>query len=105
MHFDMNGNDLDLKLVLKLATEGHPSFYPVFKKVLSEFDSKLRSLSPSLNPEDLEVCAYTRMGFRTLQIAYYKKTTTRAVESRKYRIRKRINIPKQKNFMKYINDI
>lgn len=101
----MRNKDLDVKLVLKLATEGHPSFYSIFKKVYPEFNSKLRSLAPSLNPEDMAVYAYTRLGFRTLQIAYYRKTTIRAIESRKYRIRKRINIPKQEDFMKHISEL
>src|SRR5690554_6376558 len=87
-------NPGDLKLLLELAKKGCPTFYSVFTLVYPEFHAKLCSQAPRLNPDDLTVCAYTRLGFSTLQIAYYSKSTIRAIDSRKYRIRRNLNVPK-----------
>lgn len=90
------------KLVVELAKKGCPSFYPAFAFIYPEFDKKLRGSAPCLKLEDLAICAYTKLGFRTLQIAYFINTSDRAIDSRKYRIRKKLNVPKGSDFRKFI---
>lgn len=49
--------------------------------------------APSLVTSDLLICAQLRLGFYTKEIARYTKNSVRAVEGKKYRIRKKLNIP------------
>lgn len=95
-------NEAPLALVIELAEKGCPAFYSAFALVYPQFDEKLRATGPSLRPEDLAICAYTKLGFQTKQIAQFKKLSIRAVDSRKYRIRKILGIEKGVAFSEYI---
>lgn len=64
--------------------------YPVFAK---EIDIRL----PKLSPTDLKTCYLLRLDLSTKEIAQITNSSIRAVESRKYRIRKRLNLKTEVN--------
>lgn len=82
-----------LKDIIGLAMANDPAFLIKFQEHHSVFIQKLMERAPSLVTTDLLICAQLRLGFYTKEIARYTKTTVRAVEGKKYRIRKKLNIP------------
>lgn len=82
-----------LKDIIGLAMANEPAFLIKFQEHHSVFIQKLMERAPSLVTTDLLICAQLRLGFYTKEIARYTKTTVRAVEGKKYRIRKKLNIP------------
>ncbi len=81
-----------LKEINNLVKDNDPSFYAKFKEHHPVFIYKLTKHSPDILSSDLDLCAKLKLGFNTKEIAYFSKTSLRAVESRKYRIRKKIGL-------------
>lgn len=82
----------ELKFITHLAMSNDPCFFLKFKEFDSIFIKKLLELSPKLVAAELELCALMRLSFETKEIARYTRQSVRAVESKKFRIRKKLNI-------------
>ncbi len=54
---------------------------------------------------DVEVCIYIKLNFTTKQIAQLKNVSVRAVEGRKYRIRKALGIKPDENMNVWMSEI
>ncbi|WP_395057521.1 ATP-binding protein [Flavobacterium sp.] len=85
----------DLKTLTDLAVKGDKNFFVKFEILYSFYCEKLLQKCPDLTQRDLELCAYLKLNYSTKEIANCTKSSVRAIESRKYRIRKKFNIPKQ----------
>lgn len=83
----------ELKEILQLAINNAPSFLVKFKAMEFQFFEKLNQISPKLVESELILCAYLRLHFETKEIARYTHLSVRAVQAKKYRIRKKLNIP------------
>lgn len=83
----------ELKEVVQLAVENNPAFFIRFNEFDTEFSKKLLSIAPNLVASEVEFCALLRLNFETKEIARYTKSSVRAVEGKKYRIRKKIGMP------------
>ena len=83
----------ELKEIVQLAVENNPAFFVKFNEFDTEFSKKLLSIAPNLVASEIEFCALLRLNFETKEIARYTKSSVRAVEGKKYRIRKKIEIP------------
>ena len=81
------------------------SFYIKFKEVFPGFEDKILSINTSLKPLDLEICAFIKLNFTTKQIATIKNISVRAVEGRKYRIRKALSISQDDNMYVWMSKI
>ncbi len=86
-----------LKALTELAHAKDPSFMKRFRETESVFIHAHLEISPQLLPAELELCAYIRLNFDTKEIARTCKLSVRAVESRKYRIRKKLGIDGETN--------
>lgn len=100
---DMDLNRLDY--IIELAQNNDKYFYLKFSEIFPEFNQTLLSISSQLTPSDLEYCALMKLNFDTKQIAILKKTSVSSVESRKYRIRKKLNIDSSENIYKWLMKI
>ncbi|MFP3836197.1 helix-turn-helix transcriptional regulator, partial [Chryseobacterium sp. SIMBA_028] len=69
------------------------------------FNQSLLNISTHLTPTDLEYCALIKLNFDTKQIATLKKISIGSVESRKYRIRKKLNINNSENIYTWMTKI
>lgn len=87
-----------LKEVVELAMANNPAFLLKFNEFDIDFCKKLQGLAPSLVATELEFCVMTRLNFETKEIAQYTKSSVRSIESKKYRIRKKLNIPSEQDF-------
>jgi len=100
---DIDLNKLDH--IIELAQNNDKSFYLKFSEIFPAFNQTLLSISSQLTPSDLEYCALMKLNFDTKQIAVVKKTSVSSVESRKYRIRKKLNIDSSENIYKWLMKI
>lgn len=57
-----------------------------------EFFKKIKEEHPELNKSEIIICYYLFMGFTNKEIAVFLNATIRSVESRRYRISKKMNL-------------
>lgn len=70
-----------------------------------EFFKQIEGKYPQLNKSEIIICYYLFMGFTNKEIAIFLNTTIRSVESRRYRISKKINFNKKKTtLLKYLQN-
>ncbi|WP_184550489.1 hypothetical protein [Mucilaginibacter sp. FT3.2] len=95
----------ELKIILQLAVNNDPAFFVKHNEFDPDFSKKLLSLAPNLTAIELEFCLHCKLGFETKEIARYTKVSVRAVEGKKYRIRKKLNIPSNQDINIWMNHI
>ncbi len=61
-----------------------------------DFFKKINELHPQLNNSEIVICYYLYVGFKNKEIAVFLNTSVRAVESKRYRIGKKIHLDKNK---------
>ncbi|WP_316827992.1 7TM-DISM domain-containing protein [Pedobacter miscanthi] len=93
---------LSLKALTELARSRDPSFMKRFRETETIFVTELLQISPQLLLAELELCAYIRLNFDTKEIARTCRLSVRAVESRKYRIRKKLGIDAETNMHAWV---
>jgi tetratricopeptide (TPR) repeat protein len=98
-------NSQELNYVIELAISNSPSFPLKFSEVFPTFNQKLLEINPQLTPSDLEYCALIKLNFDTKQIATFKKSSIGSVETRKSRIRKKLNIINSENIYMWLMKI
>src|SRR5690606_17481449 len=111
---DSNGNKLSsdhLRYVSKLIDEAHSDDldWDLFEKSINEAHEnlfkKLKSDYPALVPNDLKLCAYLRLNMSSKEIASLLNISTRGVEIRRYRLRKKLNLPTEKNLTEFLLEL
>jgi tetratricopeptide (TPR) repeat protein len=94
----------NLATLLNLAKNNDKQFLIVFQETFPNLYHKLLEF-PELTPSDLELCALLKLNLQTKEIATYKKTTVGAVDNRKYRLRKKLNLAEKINLYKWIETL
>lgn len=94
-------------LVRKLDIEiQNEDYWKEFNLYFNEFDQnfikRLRASYPDLTKNDLRLCSLLRMDLSTKEIASLLNVSLRAVEQSRYRLKKRIGLPKGENLVKFI---
>lgn len=101
---DFNNSDVNKNLVT-LAKEDINTFYIEFEKYYPDFHFILKNQYPELNLSDINFCSLIKMKFDIKQIAIYTNTTLRSVESRRFRIRKKMELKGQDDLYLIIANI
>lgn len=91
---DARSDERDWNLFEESFNEAHENF---FKKLKADY--------PELVPNDLKLCAYLRMSMSSKEIASLLNITTRGVEIRRYRLRKKLNLPHTKNLTEFLMEV
>ncbi len=86
-----------MKELTELAIANNPSFFPTFNETYPFFCPALLKKAPDLSISELELCAYIKLDFTTKEISQYSLLSIRAIEGRKYRIRKKLNFATEKD--------
>jgi len=94
-----------VKELQQLAITNNPIFLSEFRSVFPDFETKLLELAPNMIISELEICAFVKLNITTKEIASYTKSSIRAVEGKKYRIRKKLALDKELDLYVYINKI
>lgn len=79
--------------LIQLAYKNHLSFIVKFKEYYPLFTMKVEELAPNIVIAEFEVIALLKLNFTTKEIAVVTNSTVRSIESKKYRIRKKLSIP------------
>lgn len=80
-------------------------FVETFNNYDKGFLDKLKSLHPNLTHNDLRLCVYLRMNLTSKEISSLLNISVKSVETRRYRLRKRMNLEHVENLIDYILDI
>ncbi len=101
----------NLKRVVKIIDENLNStddwdlFQEAFNSVDKEFLKKIKLQHPSLNSNDLRLCAYLRLNLSSKEIAPLLNISFKSVEVKRYRLRKKLNLSHESNLTNYILEI
>ncbi|MBN1987487.1 MAG: hypothetical protein JW761_14345 [Prolixibacteraceae bacterium] len=80
-------------------------FETYFEEVHADFFKRLKDQFPLLSPNDLRLCAYIRMNIPTKEIATLLNISSRGVEIHRYRLRKKMNLPREVNLITFLSGI
>lgn len=94
--------DENISEIIELAENDSPIFLERFQIYFPEFIPSILHLNPDLIHSELHICALMRLNFDTKKIALCTNSSVRAIESRKYRIRKKLQIPSNININSFI---
>ncbi len=90
------------KLKELLAKRDDRIFLAKFEEIYPTFIQKLKEHSDSLTFSDIKFCALVKLNFSTKEIADINYVTIKAIEIKRYRIRKKINLDPKINFETWI---
>ncbi len=76
-----------------------------FNEAHESFFKKLKLKHPDLVPNDLKLCAYLRMNMSSKEMASLLNISLRGVEIRRYRLRKKLDIPHDKNLVEFLMEV
>lgn len=80
-----------------------------FKKAFSnadkDFFKKMKAKHPDLTSNDLKLCAYLRLNLSSKEIAPLLNISVKSVEIKRYRLRKKMELPREVNLVDYILSI
>lgn len=77
-------------------------FKEAFNNADKDFLRTIKQLHPSLTPNDLRLCAYLRLNLSSKEIAPLLNISVRSVEIKRYRLRKKMDLPHEQGLVEYI---
>ncbi|RLD43364.1 MAG: hypothetical protein DRI86_10135 [Bacteroidetes bacterium] len=89
----------------KKAEMSWDSFKMHFEQVHPDYFDKLLLSENSLTQNDLRICAYIKLNLSTKDIANILNISNRAIQTSRYRIKKKLNLSPETDFVKYIQGI
>lgn len=94
-----------LEEVKELVKKNDSSFLIKFKVLEPDFTTQLLTINPELEPSELAFCVMLKLSFSSQEIADYTFVQRSSVQQRKYRIRKRLDIPGTIDLYTFLNDL
>ncbi|UKT62545.1 triple tyrosine motif-containing protein [Pedobacter mucosus] len=76
-----------------------------FNEAHESFFKKLKAQHTNLVPNDLKLCAYLRMNMSSKEMSSLLNITLRGVEIRRYRLRKKLEVPHDKNLSEFLMEL
>ncbi|MCW5518509.1 LuxR family transcriptional regulator [Aureitalea sp. L0-47] len=76
-------------------------FEEAFNHADKDFFKKVKELHPDLTPNDLRFCVYLRLNLSSKEISPLLNISPRSVEIKRYRLRKKIELPRNANLNDY----
>ncbi|WMI64915.1 triple tyrosine motif-containing protein [Aestuariibaculum sp. YM273] len=101
-------DDKNLNNVVKIIdknlnnTDDWQTFEEAFNNADKDFLKKIKTLHPSLTSNDLRLCTYLRLNLSSKEIAPLLNISPRSVEVKRYRLRKKIDLPHDASLTDYI---
>lgn len=87
------------------TTDDWKFFQEAFNNADKDFLKKVKSRHPSLTPNDLKICAYLRLNLSSKEIAPLLNISLKSVEVKRYRLRKKMDLPHDYSLTNYILEI
>jgi AraC family chitin signaling transcriptional activator len=86
-------------------TDDWKLFEEAFNNADKDFLKHIKSIHPSLTPNDLRLCAYLRLNLTSKEIAPLLNISYRSVEVKRYRLRKKMGLPHESSLTSYILEL
>lgn len=80
-------------------------FKEAFDNADKDFLKKVKNAHNSLTPNDLRLCAYLRLNLSSKEIAPLLNISVRSVEIKRYRLRKKMDLPHEQSLVEHILSI
>jgi len=80
-------------------------FENAFNQADNEFFARVKDKHPNLNNNDLKFCAYLRLNLSSKEIAPLLNISSKSVEVRRYRLRKKLDLHHEVNLIDYVLNI
>ena len=77
-------------------------FKEAFDSADNNFLKKVKENHPTLTPNDLRLCAYLRLNLSSKEIAPLLNISVRSIEIKRYRLRKKMNLPHETGLVEYL---
>ena len=107
-----NTNNIDeITKVIKLinknlnTSDDWKLFEEAFKNTDKGFIKKIKSRHDNLTSNDLRLCTYLRLNLSSKEIAPLLNISIRSVEVKRYRLRKKMNLPHEASLSNYILEV
>ncbi|WP_426478206.1 tetratricopeptide repeat protein [Chryseobacterium sp. CBSDS_008] len=94
-----------LEAVTMLAKKNDSSFFLKFKELDPGFIKALLKINPDLENSELTFCAMLKLRLSSKEIADYTFVQHKSVQQKKYRIRKRLNIPGETDIYDFFENL
>ena len=108
---NISSAEKELQSVIKIIdknlnnTDDWNVFEEAFNNADKDFLKKIKSLHPALTSNDLRLCAYLRLNLSSKEIAPLLNISSRSVEVKRYRLRKKMGLPHESSLTNYILEI
>ena len=102
---------VEIKKILRLLSEEKrvneewEQFSVHFNKVHADFLTVIKERYPTINQQELKLCAYLIMNLSSKEIAQLMAISVRGVEISRYRLRKKLQIPTEVNLFEFLFEI
>lgn len=97
-----NINTDEIDEIYKLAETNSTLYFDKFCTLFPNFKNTLVKINPELNFSELHFCSLIKLNFDTKKIAQILNLTVRAVESKKYRLKRKLNLNTDINIHEFI---
>ncbi|MGG5207421.1 tetratricopeptide repeat protein [Chryseobacterium sp. MIQD13] len=91
--------------VIQLAKNNDPEFLTRFQEVYPDFFPRLLQIQPQLQNSELKFCALLFLNFSSKDIAAYTFVQPQSIQTRKNRLRKRLNISSEEDLYLWMKNI
>ncbi len=78
-------------------------FKVAFEKVNDGFFDKIKHVHKSLTANDLKLCSFLKLNLTSKDISNLMGISTESVKMSRYRLRKKLNLPRETNLVDFIN--
>lgn len=102
-------SELDTLLRQIESATGSIEFLDIYRKnfdlIHEHFFRNLRERYPTLTANDLKFCALLRLNMSTKDIAAFTNLTVRGVETARYRLRRKLDLPSEQSLIEFLIDL
>ncbi|MDM1555124.1 hypothetical protein PYS58_00855 [Chryseobacterium indologenes] len=98
-------NDNRQEEIIEMAKRNDPEFLAFFKELYPGYIDQLLVINPNLENSELIFCAMLKLHFSSKEIANYTLVQHRTIQQKKYRIRKKMNIPTETDIYVFFDSI
>lgn len=91
--------------ILLLAEQNSHLLIKTVKVCAPNFCAALFTCQPKLTRTQLTFCIYLKLNYSTKEISKFLKVTPKAIQNRKNRIRKKLNIPSTDDLYKWFDTL
>lgn len=104
---ELNASPRNIDNLVQLALDSNPAFLTEFHSYFPDFEKQLMDLAAPRKfvASEIEICALMKLNFDTKEMARITNSSVRSIESKKYRVRKKLELPKEEDLTMWMNKI